>query len=624
MSAAEEVVISNQLATNNNAPIPEEEKGSKCEQSNPRNPWVDSQRFVYALWDIPRLTTEVKAKWFKPTTVEEVKSCVSVALKEGAGIVPVGALHSFDRLLDVNHHNMIVLDMHSSAVDELTRENLNFIGRENNLIQDKIRIQRTITSLISSNDDRCAPATPRRQFDENPEHYVVRVGAAVPLQNLNDWLDSKGLALSNLGQVTQQSISGAASTGTHGSGILLAPISNYVAAIEIVCVRNINNAAVMQRVRFESASFPITEYSTLEGFDAVIRDDDVFHAARVSLGTAGIITAVVLAVQDKMFLKEVRHLCALDDALKNLPELLYSNRHVEILLNPYDKPSKKKTALLITRNIVPDGPADWEQTHRNVFYESLHKHGEEFGAAQNVFAQIFEQSCCGKLSGKTASDVLRMQLETMQDESGFVAPSKDSLLSGAPPQFIVFSAESCVPITADEFNNRNGDGNQCNYVKAIRSACDFLQTRAKDRIWMNTPLNIRFAWRSDDFLAPTYSDKNKSNIVAFCFIEQPMHPGLEEHDPFMYQTIKDLESHLVNDFHSQPHFAKVHNRKVGQSPVYYHLQKVRPNALQGLQKGMRAIYNLQPGQTPSSIHGLNIFYQNPFVLDWELDKIYQE
>ena len=46
----------------------------------------------------------------------------------------------------------------------------------------------------------------------------VRVQPGIKLWQLNEYLDSKGFALTNLGSISKQSVAGAISTGTHGSG----------------------------------------------------------------------------------------------------------------------------------------------------------------------------------------------------------------------------------------------------------------------------------------------------------------------------------------------------------------------------------------------------------------------
>jgi D-arabinono-1,4-lactone oxidase len=59
-----------------------------------------------------------------------------------------------------------------------------------------------------------------RVLNLNKEQLQVTVQAGIKLWQLNEYLDKHGLALTNLGSIAKQSVAGAISTGTHGTGIL--------------------------------------------------------------------------------------------------------------------------------------------------------------------------------------------------------------------------------------------------------------------------------------------------------------------------------------------------------------------------------------------------------------------
>jgi len=61
---------------------------------------------------------------------------------------------------------------------------------------------------------------------------VVRSGTTI--RELNRTLDSVGLAMPNLGDIDAQTISGAISTGTHGTGARIGGIATQIAALELV------------------------------------------------------------------------------------------------------------------------------------------------------------------------------------------------------------------------------------------------------------------------------------------------------------------------------------------------------------------------------------------------------
>ena len=70
--------------------------------------------------------------------------------------------------------------------------------------------------------------------DADPATGLVRVGGGTVLADLNEELHRLGLAMENLGDIDRQTIAGAISTGTHGTGAKLRNISSQVEALELV------------------------------------------------------------------------------------------------------------------------------------------------------------------------------------------------------------------------------------------------------------------------------------------------------------------------------------------------------------------------------------------------------
>ena len=106
--------------------------------------------------------------------------------------------------------------------------------------------------------------------DVDFENFTVRVGSGIKLFDLNPILQRSGLAMPNLGDIVYQSISGAISTSTHGTGLQFKTIADAVCGMRIV-----------------------------NGEGKVIECDkekntEVFHSARVGLGALGIITEVTI------------------------------------------------------------------------------------------------------------------------------------------------------------------------------------------------------------------------------------------------------------------------------------------------------------------------------------------
>ena len=113
---------------------------------------------------------------------------------------------------------------------------------------------------------------------------TVTVLAGTPLHELNDRLHGLGLALHNMGDIDRQTVAGAISTGTHGTGGRWASLSAQVAALELVTGRRVAGAA---------PSRPHDEPPTL------------FAAARLGLGALGVLTAVTFRVEPAFLLEAV-------------------------------------------------------------------------------------------------------------------------------------------------------------------------------------------------------------------------------------------------------------------------------------------------------------------------------
>ncbi len=153
---------------------------------------------------------------------------------------------------------------------------------------------------------------------------LVRVEAGATIQALNKRFFDLGLAFPNLGSYDQQTISGAISTGTHGTGMRTPPLCDLVASIELVTfLKDANGQPVLTHARVEPAGGPTNRAA----FDAahgthgmvLIDEDDAFYSCVVGLGFFGIVTAVTLRLVDAFWLDETQTLVAWDTLKPTLP-----------------------------------------------------------------------------------------------------------------------------------------------------------------------------------------------------------------------------------------------------------------------------------------------------------------
>ncbi len=158
------------------------------------------------------------------------------------------------------------------------------------------------------------------------DRHRVRVQAGMSLNQLNRELLALGLAMPNLGDVDPQSVAGATSTGTHGTGAQLRGIADAIVALQLV-----------------TASGDILEIDETHPW---------FNAARVGLGALGVITEVTLQCVPAYLLHANERPMALPDVLDNLETLVDSNDHFEFYWFPHTE-----KALVKENNRVPEGTA---------------------------------------------------------------------------------------------------------------------------------------------------------------------------------------------------------------------------------------------------------------------------
>ncbi|MEP1125637.1 MAG: D-arabinono-1,4-lactone oxidase [Ilumatobacter sp.] len=159
-----------------------------------------------------------------------------------------------------------------------------------------------------------------------PDGRDVTVQAGIRLFELNEQLARRGLAMPNLGDIDRQSIAGAMSTATHGTGAGLGNIASMVVGLELV-----------------------TGDGTIRRSDES-NDPDLLRVARVGLGALGIVTEVTLRCVPAFKLHAVETIEPLAKVLADFDQVMHSTDHVEF----YWFPGARRVQ--VKRNTRTDAP----------------------------------------------------------------------------------------------------------------------------------------------------------------------------------------------------------------------------------------------------------------------------
>jgi len=151
----------------------------------------------------------------------------------------------------------------------------------------------------------------QRILSVDREKLRVTVQGGIKLQELYDSLWDLGLALPNAGDIAYQSISGAVSTSTHGTGREFTGLAAQIAGLRLI-------AADGEALDCSPESNP-----------------EVFHAARVSLGALGVISTLTLQCVPAFHLRANEGPMRIDRVLEEMDTHIAENEHFEFFWVPH-------------------------------------------------------------------------------------------------------------------------------------------------------------------------------------------------------------------------------------------------------------------------------------------------
>ncbi len=189
---------------------------------------------------------------------------------------------------------------------------------------------------------------------------VVRVEAGISLAELVKTLDRFDLALPNLGDIAYQTVAGAISTSTHGTGLHLGGLATQVIAMRLVL-----------------ATGDIVD---------IAADDDpaLLQSAAVSLGALGVISSVTIQCVDSFNLRAVETPEPLADVLATWTERCESNDHFEFLWIPGTDQALTKSNNRTAGAIEPIGRFAYARDKigvENVLFGGLSRFSRRFPAS---------------------------------------------------------------------------------------------------------------------------------------------------------------------------------------------------------------------------------------------------
>jgi len=421
----------------------------------------------------------------RPITLDELCSTVRQASREQRHVRAVGSGHSFS---DVAITDDYVVDMHG--------------------------LNRVLTVDREVLRDNAAPET------------LFRVESGIALRDLNRRLNQAGLALRNMGSYDAQTVSGAISTGTHGSGVGIGPMCEMVEAVELITGDG-------ERVIIEPRA-GITEPAryALKHPDGprLVKDDDLFYSVVVSMGCMGIVYAYTLRARPRFLLKETRTRKEWSEVREELLAGEHTRvAHYEVYVNPY--PVRGKHWCVVTRREETTEVAkSVEGKSRNPISTMLTRFrfidGILLWAFRHLspFTPYFINGALSSLSDKLYVDE-SFKVFNLGDANHVPAFSSELAFDTAP---------------------RPGESVPA-YIAAVEQLMKLACEQAACGRWHTVPFSLRFIQKSKHYLAPQYGRDT-------CMVEIPF---LRD-TPGAWDLLRYYERQFVAHHGARPHWGQAH------------------------------------------------------------------
>jgi hypothetical protein len=357
--------------------------------------------------------------------------------------------------------------------------------------------------------------------DPAPPEPRVRVAAGARIRELNAALARAGLAFENLGAFDGQTLIGAISTSTHGSGVRLGPLPAAVRSLDLV-----TTGGEIQRIEPTAG---ITDPDAFRrhhrGAMKLVQDDRTFQSCVVSLGCMGVVHSAVVAVRSAYRLLEHKTIADWSRVKAGIASKapLYQFRHYEVLVNPYPRRDGDHTCLVTERQIAsPDQkkipvPSSVQGEENLTFLPSTQVGVVRlFNGDQRVIPEILELGLQGLATPRDG----RLDDSYVVFNLGRINSAK------------VLSGEYFVPVQ--------------NAVRAVETLIGVIADNRRSDVMHTSPLALRFVDSADAYLSMAQGRVS-------CSIEMPVYT----HARGALEAILSYESALY-PLGARPHWGQIH------------------------------------------------------------------
>ncbi|PZP50989.1 MAG: FAD-linked oxidase [Pseudopedobacter saltans] len=253
------------------------------------------------------------------------------------------------------------------------------------------------------------------------------------IKEVSNFLVKNNKSLKTSGASNGQTIAGAISTGVHGSAIDIGSMQDFVVGLQLIVGPNVDDVVYLER-----KSLPALNDQYINQLNArIIRDDALFSAALVGLGSFGFVHGVLIEAEDlyliKKYARKLPSEFAIDLALKLMDgqstrfttgtdiDIIEKERrlqHFQLYVNPYDKKKEYMTTLLYKYPYTNNYP-DPIPTIQTSIYKSLPEFFANLSSKYNKLVPLILKAMESSVFPKENMDVIGRHDEIFHDTYQF-------------------------------------------------------------------------------------------------------------------------------------------------------------------------------------------------------------
>lgn len=315
-------------------------------------------------------------------------------------------------------------------------------------------------------------------------------GGGTLLSEMGPVLDQHQQALINMPDIDQQTIAGAISTATHGTGKHLNCLSAYIEQLDII-----------------TADGELRSCSTTQ-------HPELFQAAKVGLGSLGIITAVTMQNRSPFNLERKSAWLSFEEALENALQMADNNRNFEFFTIPF-------TGMVLSDslNISDKAPSPAEEIDGNEALMDL------------------------KLARDTLSWSSRLRKLILGSYMKTISPEVN-----VDRSYAIYASERSVRFNEMEYHLPVEDG-----LTALREVVTLIEKHFPEVFF---PIECRFIKADDLWLSPFYQ-RDTISIAVHRYFEEDYQPLFKAIEP------------VFQRYGGRPHWGKINSFRQHQFSASY-------------------------------------------------------